>query len=310
MNRDMRERAIVFIPGKNPKPPPGQHHDMLWRALLEGVRRAQPERAAVLEKDAGIFRLIAWNRLYYGTEKDGHRDLPWIDALINRHGPSEQDIRDAHAWHRKLDRTLYAVADHCSILIRFLPGPASATVNELRRYFHNSHNIGYHIREQFKKAVRPLLDAGASVLVIGHSMGSIIAFDAFWEMSHIEHREQKLDFLSLGSPLGMNYVQHRLQGSGESGKRRYPTIIRRWINVAAVGDVTALDRHFRDDFQAMLDLGIVDAIEDHTDGIYNFFHNEDGLNCHRSYGYLVNPATGKIVADWLQGSDTGQPEPP
>jgi hypothetical protein len=187
-------------------------------------------------------------------------------------------------------------------LIRFLHGPASATVNELQRYFHNSDNIAYHIREQLKRVIRPMLDNNEQVLVIGHSMGSIIAYDAFWEMSHIEHRKDKLDFLSLGSPLGMNYVQHRLQGSRYPGKRKYPAIIRRWINVASVGDVTALDRHFRDDFRGMLDLGIIDSIEDHTDGIYNFFHNEDGLNCHRSYGYLVNPATGKVIADWLAAS--------
>jgi hypothetical protein len=134
-------------------------------------------------------------------------------------------------------------------------------------------------------------------------MGSIIAYDAFWEMSHIEQRRDKLDFLSLGSPLGMNFVQHRLLGSHAQGKRKYPGVIRRWINIAAVGDVTALDRCFRDDFQDMLALGLVTSIEDHTQGIYNFFHNEKGLNCHRSYGYLVNPATGKVIADWWQNSD-------
>ena len=99
----------------------------------------------------------------------------------------------------------------------------------------------------------------------------------------------------------MNYVQHRLLGNSDQGSRKYPAVIRHWINVASVGDVTALDRHFRDDFGAMLELGVVDSIEDHTEGIYNFFHNEEGLNCHRSYGYLVNPLTGKIVADWLTG---------
>ena len=56
----------------------------------------------------------------------------------------------------------------------------------------------------------------------------------------------------------------------------------------------------------MLDLGIIGSIEDHTDGIYNFYHNEEGLNCHRSYGYLVNPATGNIIADWWRASDAEQ----
>ena len=48
----------------------------------------------------------------------------------------------------------------------------------------------------------------------------------------------------------------------------------------------------------MLALGIIDSIQDHCDGIYNFYRNEEGLNCHRSYGYLVNPAVGKVIADW------------
>lgn len=50
----------------------------------------------------------------------------------------------------------------------------------------------------------------------------------------------------------------------------------------------------------MLDLGAIESIEDHCEGIYNFFRNEEGLNCHRSYGYLVNPAVGKVIADWRQ----------
>ena len=270
--------------------------------MVEGVKRAEPGFVAEFEKHSKNFNLIAWNRYYYEKEKDSNRDLPWIDALINRHGPSDDDIREAHSWHRKLDRFLYAVADHFPFMIRCLPGAASETVNELRRYFENSDNIAYHIREQFKKVLRPMLDNGEPVLVIGHSMGSIIAYDALWELSHIEHRKEKLDFLTLGSPLGMNFVQHRLQGKSEYGRRRYPTVIRHWFNIASVGDITALDRHFKDDFAPMLSLGLVESIEDHTDGIYNFYHNEDGLNCHRSYGYLGNPATGKIIADWWQSS--------
>jgi hypothetical protein len=304
----MPDKNIIFIPGKNPKPRAKQHRDMLWRTLMEGVRRADADTAIEIDRQKNTFRLIAWNPLYYEMEKDGNRDLPWIDALIHRHGPSDEDISEAHAWHRRLDRMLYAIADHLPFIIRFLPGPACATVNETRRYFDNSDNIAYHIREQLKKVIRPMLDNGESVLVIGHSMGSIIAYDAFWEMTHVEHRKDRVDFLSLGSPLGMNFVQHRVLGNNAQGKRRYPGMIRRWINIAAVGDITALDRHFYDDFQAMLDLGLVDTIEDHTDGIYNFFHNEDGLNCHRSYGYLVNPATGKVIADWWLGSDTKKTE--
>jgi len=52
----------------------------------------------------------------------------------------------------------------------------------------------------------------------------------------------------------------------------------------------------------MLEWGIIESIEDHCKGIYNFYRNEAGLNSPRSYGYMVNPAVGKVIADWWQGS--------
>ena len=55
-------------------------------------------------------------------------------------------------------------------------------------------------------------------------------------------------------------------------------------------------------FLAFVSIGIIDSIEDHCEGIYNFFHNEEGLNCHRSYGYLVNPAIGNVIAQWWKES--------
>lgn len=50
--------------------------------------------------------------------------------------------------------------------------------------------------------------------------------------------------------------------------------------------------------KAMLDLRLLKFIEDHNHGVYNFFRNEDGLNSHRSYGYLVNPVMGRLIEDW------------
>jgi hypothetical protein len=96
----------------------------------------------------------------------------------------------------------------------------------------------------------------------------------------------------------MNYVQRRLMGHDQKGKKQYPNNINLWVNISSVGDITALDREFRDDFSRMLEFGIIESIEDHSEAIYNFFRNEAGLNVHRSYGYLVNPAVGYIIADW------------
>ena len=301
----MEQRRILFIPGMNPKPREAQHRDMLWRALLEGVRRAEPDAAAQIAAQPDSFRLVSWNYLYYHRYRDAGLDLPWLEALIRKPGPDQRDMREARSWNRRLNRLAYHLGDLFPLLIRWLPKHASVAIRETRRYFGNEHNIAYHIREQVKRVLRPLLDDGTSVLLIGHSLGSVIAYDTLWELSHSEKHRGKIDLLSIGSPLGMRFVQRKLLGHHFRGKMHYPTNIRRWINLSAVGDITALDRCFHDDYREMLELGLVDSIEDHCGDIYNAFRDNDGLNCHRSYGYLVNPSVGKIVADWWRDGISG-----
>ncbi len=291
------EKHILYIPGKNPKPPHDLHKMQLWRCLGEGLRRADPTAMAL---PYAQFHLADWNHLFYETAKDISADLPWIDQLLHTHGPSPEDIHQANSWRLKLAFVLYNLIDIAQFLIPLVPDPkVRDSVQETRRYFRNDGGIAFRIRSYIKSQLLPLLDAGKQVLVIGHSLGSIIAYDTFWEMTWNDRYPGKLDFLTIGSPLGMRYVQRYLLGWQSPLRERYPAVIHDWINVSAVGDLTSLDQRLHDDFHEMLEQHRLSSLEDHCCDIYNFFHNHEGLNVHRSYGYLINPATGRIVAEWL-----------
>jgi hypothetical protein len=294
----MTTKQIVYVPGKNPKPEVAQHRELLWRTLVEGVRRADRTVAGTLQTCIPQFHLVGWNYIYYHRYKDITKDIPWIDALINKHGPTEQDMRDAHSWNIWLSRFVLTLADHIPLLLRMLPEEVRGTANEINRYFNNTDGVGSRIRDLLKQTLRPMLEQQENVLLIGHSLGTVIAYDTLWELSHRDGVTGKVDFLTLGSPLGMHYIQRRLLGMNNLGKKSYPGLIRRWINFSAEGDVTALNQHLNESFQPMLELGLAESIEDHCHGIYNFFRNDIGLNCHRSYGYLVSPAVGSVIADW------------
>jgi hypothetical protein len=299
----MTTRNIIFVPGKNPKPEPQPHQRMLWRTLLEGVRRTEPELVAEMDGHFDCFKLIAWNYLYYHETKDISRDLPWIDELINKHAPTAQDIRDTNIWQRRLAKLFFTAGDRFPFIIPLLPKVIRQIARETRRYFRNENNVASDIRELLKRELRPMFAANEKVLLIAHSLGSVIAYDTLWELTHLEHLEGKIDLLlTLGSPLGMDYVQRRLMGHERQGREQYPFNIRRWVNISSVGDITALDREFRQDFSHMLEYGLIESIEDHSEAIYNYFRNEKGLNVHRSYGYLVNPAVGYIIADWWRNA--------
>ena len=148
---NIHQRQIMFVPGKNPKPPPDQHHDLLWRTLLEGVRRAEPGVFGDMKRHSEDFKLIAWNHLYYHKSKDISRDLPWVDALIHQHSPTAQDIQEANAWHRKLNRILYSVVDRFPVLLRLMPKPLRSTAEEVKSYFVNEGNVGCKIRDLLKQ---------------------------------------------------------------------------------------------------------------------------------------------------------------
>lgn len=294
----MTTKHIIYIPGKNPKPPAQQHRAMLWKTLLEGVRRADSAVAENMQSHFASFHLVSWNHLFYQTDKDITPDIPWIDALINKHSPSEQDIKEAASWRYYINRFFFNLADHIHFIIPLLPKKVGNAATEINRYFDNIDDIALEIRDLFKQTLIPLLEKNQPVLLIGHSLGSVIAYDALWELTHLNNVQGKVDLLTLGSPLGMHYVRRRLKGMNENKENTYPKLINNWINIASEGDIIALERNFKECFKNMVIHGDANAIEDHSHGIYNYYRSDEGLNCHRSYGYLVNPAVGVFIAEW------------
>jgi len=158
------------------------------------VRRADRELASSLQTHYSQFHLVSWNHLFYHAYKDITPDIPWIDALINKHGPSEQDIQEASSWHKRLDRALFNLADHIPFVIPLLPKDVNSAATEINHYFDNVDNIASDIRKLLKQTLQPLIEKKESILLIGHSLGSVIAYDTLWELSYQEELHGKVDF--------------------------------------------------------------------------------------------------------------------
>ena len=297
------KNKIIFVPGKNPKPAPEDHRALLWRCLRRGLELVDPATARSIAAAPDFFQLVAWNAMFYGQVKDVDEDVPWIEVLCHKTGPDAADVREALSWRNKRARLFYLIADHLPALIPLLPDPAvKSAVRETERYFQNQDGIGARVRELLKAPLRQAFAAGDRILVIGHSMGAVIAYDALWELTHLEGHPGKVDlFLTLGSPLGMHFVQDRLLSFHRNDGQRYPCNIRHWINIAAHGDLTALDPEVRDNFMPMLEQGCIESIEDQHRGVFNYFRNDKGLNMHRSYGYLVEQHVARAVLRWWRG---------
>lgn len=289
---------ILYIPGLLPKPAADVHRRELLRCLLASVRRIDAEVASDIEQSRHGFDIVSWTFDFYGEYRDVELDLPDIEAALEKLEPSEADIEDAVNWRRRLVHSVYKTGDLLPFLIpRLANERLEIHLRDMRRYATNENDIAEHVRRLLKVPLEAAAAAGRPVLLLAHSMGSVIAWDALWQMTHRDHRDVPVDrWLTLGSPLGGNYVQERLLGFRDSGDERFPGNIGRWENIAAVGELTALDRTLANDFREMVELGLVEDIVDHE--IFSFYRSEGALNVHNEYGYLLHEATAGIVCEW------------
>lgn len=289
---------IVYIPGLLPKPEASLHREALLRCLIQGVRRIDADVADEIAATHGSFDIISWTFDFYGEHRDVSLDAKSIDAVVEQECASEADIAEASSWMRKLMSWVYTLGDMLPFLI---PHIASERVElhlrDLRRYVRDDNGIAEHTRQMLKMRLRAAAEAKQPILLIAHSMGSVIAYDSLWQMSREKSEHVVIDrFLTMGSPLGQNYMQKRIHGHAESGLQRYPSNISRWTNLSAVGDLTAVNPVLGNEFGEMVAAGLVDELQDIM--VHNYFRLDGELNVHAEYGYLVNAETARVVVDW------------
>jgi hypothetical protein len=295
-------RRILYVPGIRAKPSPDLHHQVLLDCVLEGVRRADPLTAEALSATPDCLRLVPWGHLFYPEYRDLGLDAAGIDGLMADPLPNRAKVTEIFGLKRQLTSFLHHVGDRMPFLINWLAdADIRINIRDSMRYFENHDGIAERIRGLLAAELQKSWAAGDRVLLMAHSLGSVIAWDTLWSLGDsVQRRDVNAGidlFLTLGSPLGTRFVRRRLLGARAGGARCYPQGIHRWRNLAALGDLTALGHRFADDYVEMLQLGLVEEITDQTD-LVNPFRGQEGLNVHKCYGYFVNAATGSAIADW------------
>jgi hypothetical protein len=299
----MAQPLIIYVPGLLSKPEPGLHRDGLLRCLSAGLRRIDPPVADAIEANSGSFDVVSWTFDFYGEHRDLELDRSSIDAVIEQPRASARDIAEASAWSRRLTLWIYALGDRLPFLIPHLASERMEVhLRDLRRYERNRQGIADRIKRLLKVQLLAASESQRPVLLIAHSMGSIIAYDSLWELSHDKANPVDVDLLlTMGSPLGQRFMQKKIRGHDKKGSERYPQNIHHWTNLAAIGDLTAIDPWLAKAFAEMVSLGLVDTI--HDERVFNYFRLDGKLNVHAEYGYLVNEKTAHTVSKWWRGHD-------
>jgi pimeloyl-ACP methyl ester carboxylesterase len=106
-------------------------------------------------------------------------------------------------------------------------------LREVYRYLHEP-----KIRREAQDLVLNALTPGETRVLIAHSLGSVVAYEALARDS-----KQVEVFITCGSPLGLpKLVFDQLQPGPSGGRLPWPGNVRRWINLAQPKDVVAMTK--------------------------------------------------------------------
>ena len=187
-----------------------------------------------------------------------------------------------------------------------------------KRNLHDRNDIARRasdvLREELLDAIRERRDK--EIMIIAHSMGSIIAYDTLRNIG--QSRVPEDDglvvpyFVTIGSPLGLPHVKGKIiekrkyDGETEAARVRTPSIVTRsWVNYADRKDPVAADVHLRDDYQA--NANNVRVVDDLVENDYRAppkpGQSKRERNHHKSYGYLRTPELSLHVKKFLQQTE-------
>ena len=289
----MSNAIIIGIHGLFNKPRPDNLTDMWVRGIMDGLRRNEGRTSV----ESPRFEMVFWADILHGAEREPDRVYP----VWSKSGPYPA-YQDGF-WDAVRAQFSDAIDTPLDLAKRWIGADPigdlvlRAALTDLDSYYRDP-AIRKALRERLTKAVLRAWDERQRIMVIGHSMGSIIAYDTLREIGR-ERRDIVIDHLvTLGSPLGLPNVKFRIWQ--ENDLVRTPSIVRKWTNLAERRDIIAFDTHLSGDYRAN-DLGV----EVHDDLVCNDTVPERDsddparINYHSGVGYLRAPEMSRIIRGFL-----------
>jgi hypothetical protein len=243
---------VVYVHGTGPQPSPADLKRRLDEALfgsLQGERTAVAYYADVLHPNgvAETLRALVEVLPSVGQVRDPG---PLVDELVREADPNRPDAsasarRMATVLAARIVRQPAAEAQRDSGVQAFLPRTLRAILFRLIVRFLLRDANAYFFEGSagpIRERVRRVLDASDTpTVVIGHSLGSVVAYDV---LSNPPGRPRDVPlFVTAGSPLGIDAVKELVH---------QPTVVppgvAEWLNVADPLDIAAADPELRDDY--------------------------------------------------------------
>ncbi|MCP4753813.1 MAG: alpha/beta hydrolase [Proteobacteria bacterium] len=301
-------KIIIGIHGLGNKPPARLLTSWWKTAMEEGLESVSPATPI------SHFELVYWARLLHlealNPTIDDEKDPLYIGDPYVR-GEENQPPEKPREFRKKILDYLGNQLDDIFLKTDSTINFSSVSDFIIRHFFsdlgvyYQTYHQNHHTPDyQLKPVIRALLaetlrkHRRKKILLIAHSMGSIIAYDVLTQLVP----EVKIDTLiTIGSPLGLPIIRGKIAAELSKTDKK-PVVLRtpenvttNWFNLADTRDKIALYDQLGG-LYAPNSSGI--QVIDQT--VHNNYTYQGEKNPHKAYGYLRTPEIAAIIHGFLQ----------
>lgn len=308
-------KVIIGIHGLANKPSPEKQREGWFKAINEGLRANEPQIELQLHQNE--FVDVYWADHLYKYPLHGDVNFNF-DPLYDDepYAPQAGALREyKEGW---LDALRGRGQDAVDILFDKLPerfasaGPLGyvmeKVVRDLAFYYDPKRQLVENpgqqnpahkpaktvLQQKLRKPLLEHLEKGDQIMLIAHSMGSIIAYDVLRDLGKEKPNLKLHSFVTVGSPLGLPLVKKNVRM--ERDVARTPSIVERaWINFADPRDPVAADTRLRGDYEAN-----ARGVRVYDDLVWNDYEHKGQKNHHKIFGYLRTPEMSRLLKDFLK----------
>jgi subtilisin family serine protease len=306
-----RARTIVYVHGIGNKPP-------------ADILKCQWDDALFAFNLGERSRLAYWvNRIIYPEPSkatckmsDSTQDVPHAEAGVlairaladpaqgiepllppDATGRREREVLERIAQQAVNNTNVIGSVDAADVHARVLPLPEPLREFITRRitkaFLKDVHEFLFikDRRELMRESVLSRLRTGGGpFIVIAHSQGSMIAYEALMSIAAGEGIEVDL-LVTVGSPLGLQEVQDQLKVITHQKKGlAVPPIVKRWVNVADPLDPVCADKRLSSDYSPTNGVSVEDFVR---------WNADSPRDPHSGSGYLRLPEVRSAVRETI-----------
>ena len=297
-----KEKIIIGIHGLGNKPPEDLLREWWFASLKEGLAKVTKENIEF------NFELVYWADVTYSKPLDPTETDETSEYFLDeRYLPESENTKEEEKtikqnmvqyFKDQLNQLIFneKLHFHYPAVTDFV---ISHFFKDLAVYFtENCAGEGLEnclIREVIKEKLLRTIEKhkDKEILLIAHSMGTIVAYDV---LSSIENEPSVEILVTCASPLGVPFIYNKIKHEqGISEKAFTPNSIKKdWFNLADLNDKIAVNFELDSLF-----LPNKNGVKPEPLEVVNTYEFNGIKNPHKSYGYLRTPEMAGIIVDFL-----------